>query len=112
MMREGGMDTQNKKIKREKGGSVGVRQYHYTPGQYISSSMGVFCAFWSADLQSILDVRICSSALSAREYQLLRVWSLGRGLDGKHLGKGGVGNSGPRRTLAYLMDFPFLFFFS
>lgn len=100
------------KNKREKGGSVGVRQYHYTPGQYIGSSMGVFCAFWSADLQSILDVRICSSALSAREYQLLRVWSLGRGLGREHLGKGGVGNSGPRRALAYHMDFPFLFLFS
>lgn len=71
-MREGG-DTQKKNIKSEKGGSVGVRQYHDTPGQYIGSSMGVFRAFWSADLQSILDVRICSSALSAREYQLLRV---------------------------------------
>lgn len=81
----------------------------YTPGHIHWITDGRFCAFWSADLQSILDVRICSSALSAREYQCS---GCGRsdGLGREHLGNGGTGNSGPRRAFAHQMGFLFFFF--
>lgn len=72
--------------------------------------MGVFCAFWSADLQSILDVRICSSALSAREYQCLRVWSLGWGLDG-HFWEREIWETAVLAGFLHHLDYPFLFFF-
>lgn len=73
---------------------------------------GRFCAFWSADLQSILDVRDLFQRAVGPGVSVLRVWFARMGLDG-HLGKEDTGNSGPRRLFAPSgLPFPFFLLLS
>lgn len=107
--------TKNKKQRREseaealRGSAV---RYIIPQGiLHLDHRLGVFCAFWSADLQSILDVRICSSALSAREYQCSgcrRSDGLGR----EHLGKWRHGKQRSSQGFCTpYMDFTFFIIF-
>lgn len=85
--------------KRDRRQRLGMWAFTYTPGHIqLDHRWAFFVLSGSADLQEhFRDVRICSSALSAREYQCSGCGRSDGGLDG-HLGKGETtGNSGPRR---------------
>lgn len=108
----GGIETKKKKLQRREAaafGDVGVLPIPQGIHWIID---GRFCAFWSADLQSILDVRDLFQRAVGPGVSVLRVWFARMGLDG-HLGKGDTGNSGPRRLFAPSgLPFPSFFFFS
>lgn len=97
--------------KRERGGSGGGLAVPYTPGHIHWVTEGRFCAFRSADLQSIFRRTDLFQRAVGPGVSVLRVVAR-MSLDGGIWKKGGYRKQRSSQAFCTHLDFPFLFFLS